>query len=130
MKANSLGSQILCWAEIVVGARALLFLVPVMISTYQARGLSPYALEDWFVLVATFASLLYFLVGTVSLLGHKLWRIFHVVAMLIVLVLTFGLWNISAQQHMGLPLPYLLPAALALFLTAAVYSMKAKPQQA
>ncbi len=129
MKANSLGLQILWWAEVVVGARALLFLVPVMISKYQSRSLSPYSVEDWFLWVATLTALLYFLIGIASLLGHKLWRVFHAVALLIVLMLTFGLWNISAQQHIVLPLPYLLPAGGALFLTAAVYSIKAKAQR-
>ena len=119
MKANSLGLQILWWAEIVVGARALLFFVPVMISKWQLRSLSPYALEDWFMWVAAFASLFYFLIGIVSLLGHKLWRVFHAAAMLIVMLLTFGLWNISTQRQVSLPLLYLLPAVWALFLTAA-----------
>lgn len=130
MKANSLGLQILWWAEIVVGARALLFFVPVMISKGQIRSVSPYALEDWFMWVAAFASLLYFLIGIVSLLGHNLWRIFHVLAMLIVALLTFGLWNVSTRQQVSLPLFYLLPAAWALFLTAAVYSIKVKTQRA
>ena len=130
MKANSLGSQILWWAEIVVGARALLFLVPVMVSKWQLRSSAAYALEDWFMWVATFASLLYFLIGIASLLGHKLWRVFHAVAMLIVILLTFGLWNMSTQRQVSLPLSYLLPAVWALFLTAAAYSIKAKAQRA
>ena len=130
MKANSLGLRILWWAEIVVGARALLFLVPLMISKWQLRSLPAYALEDWFMWVAAFASLLYFLIGIVSLLGHKLWRVFHVAAMLIVMSLTFGLWNMSAQRQVSLPLPYLLPAVWVLFLTAAVYSIKVKAQRA
>ena len=130
MKANSLGLQILWWAEIVVGARALLFLIPVMISKWQLRGLSPYALEDWFMWVAAFASLFSFLIGIVSLLGHKLWRIFHVVAMLIVTLLTFGLWNMSTQRQVSPPLLYLLPAVWVLFLTAAAYLIKTKAQRA
>ena len=130
MKASSLGLQILWWAEIVVGARALLFLIPVMISKWQLRGLSPYALEDWFMWVAAFASLFSFLIGIVSLLGHKLWRIFHAVAMLIVTLLTFGLWNMSTQRQVSLPLLYLLPAVWVLFLTAAAYLIKTKAQRA
>lgn len=130
MKADSLGLQILWWAEIVVGARALLFFVPVMISKWQLRSSSAYALEDWFMWAAAFASLLYFLIGIVSLLGHKLWRIFHAAAMFIVMLLTFGLWNMSTQQQVSLPLLYLLPAVLVLFLTAAVYLIKAKAQRA
>ena len=130
MKANSLGLQILWWAEIVVGARALLFLIPVMISKWQLRSLFPYALEDWFMWVAAFASLFSFLIGIVSLLGHKLWRIFHAVAMLIVTLLTFGLWNMSTQRQVSLPLLYLLPAVWVLFLTAAAYLIKAKAQRA
>ncbi|OGX27627.1 MAG: hypothetical protein A2705_03855 [Omnitrophica WOR_2 bacterium RIFCSPHIGHO2_01_FULL_52_10] len=129
MKSNSLGLQILWWAEIVVGARALLFLIPVMISKWQVRSLSPSALEDWFLWVAMFVSVLYFLIGVVSLFGHKLWRVFHAVAMVIVLLLTLGLWNISSQQQVSLPLFYLLPAVGALCLTAAVYSIKVKMQR-
>ena len=130
MRANSLGSQILWWVEIVVGARALLFFVPVMISKWQLRSLPAYALEDWFMWVATFASLLYFLTGIVSLLGHKLWRIFHAVAMFIVMLLTFGLWNMSTQRQVSLPLSYLLPAVGALLFMAAAYSIKAQVQRA
>ncbi len=130
MKSNSLGLQILWWAEIVVGARVLLFLAPVVISKWQIRSLSPSAPEDWFLWVAIFAAVLYFLVGIASLLGHKLWRVFHAVAMVIVLLLTLGLWNISSQQQVSLPLFYLLPAVWALCLTAAVYSIKVKMQRA
>lgn len=130
MKSNSLGLQILWWAEIVVGARALLFLAPVMISKWQVRSLSPAALEDWFLWVAMFASVLYFFIGIVSLLGHRLWRVFHAVAMVIVLLLTFGLWNISGRQQVPLPFFYLLPAVWALLLTAAVYSIRARAKRA
>ncbi len=130
MRANSLGLQILWWAEIVIGARVMLFLAPVMISKYQARSLAPYALEDWFLWVVTFASLLYFFIGIVSILGHRLWRVFHALAMLIVLLLTFGLWNISTRAHLALPYPYLLPAVGALLFMAAAYSIKAKVQRA
>lgn len=130
MKSNSLGLQILWWAEVVVGARALLFLAPVMISKWQVRSLSPAALEDWFLWVAMFASVLYFFIGIVSILGHKLWRVFHAVAMVIVLLLTFGLWNISGRQQVPLPFFYLLPAVWALLLTAAVYSIRARAQRA
>ncbi len=130
MKSNPLGFQILWWAEIVVGARALLFLAPVLISKWQVRSVSPAALEDWFLWVAMFAAVLYFLIGIVSLLGHRLWRVFHAVAMVIVLLLTFGLWNISSRQQVPLPFFYLLPAVWALLLTAAVYSIKAQAQRA
>lgn len=130
MKSNSLGLQILWWAEVVVGARALLFLAPVVISKWQIRSLSPAALEDWFLWAAMSAAVFYFLIGIVSLLGHKLWRVFHAAAMVIVLLLTFGLWNISAQQQVSLPLSYLLPAVWALCLTAAAYSIKVKTQRA
>jgi predicted ferric reductase len=91
---------------------------------------SPAALEDWFLWVAMFAAALYFLIGIVSLLGHRLWRVFHAVAMVIVLLLTFGLWNISSRQQVPLPFFYLLPAVWALLLTAAVYSIKAQAQRA
>lgn len=130
MKSNSLGLQILWWAEIVVGARALLFLAPVMISKWQVRSVSPAAPEDWFLWVAMFAAALYFLIGIVSLLGHRLWRVFHAVAMVIVLLMTFGLWNISSRQQVPLPFFYLLPAVWALLLTAAVYSTKAQARRA
>jgi len=77
-----------------------------------------------------FVSVLYFFIGIVSILGHKLWRVFHAVAMVIVLFLTLGLWNISNQQQVSLPLSCLLPAVWALCLTAAVYSIKVKMQRA
>ncbi|HCI45537.1 MAG TPA: hypothetical protein DE315_08435 [Candidatus Omnitrophica bacterium] len=130
MKSNSLGLQILWWAEIVVGARALLFLVPVMISKWQVRSLSPSSLEDWFLWVAMVASALYFFIGIASLAGHKLWRVFHAVAMVIVALLTLGLWNISGRQQVSLPLFCLLPAVGALCATAAAYSIKVKIQRA
>ena len=129
MQANSLGLQILWWAEVVVGARALLFFVPVMISKWQFWSLSPYALEDWFLWIATFVSLLYFLIGIVSLLGHKLWRLFHAVAMLIVVLLTIGLWNLGIRAHVAFPFLYLLPAVWAILVTAVVLSTKTKPQR-
>src|SRR3989344_5208231 len=117
MKSNSLGLQILWWAEIVVGARALLFLIPVMISKWQVRSLSPSSLDDWFLWAAMVASALYFFIGIASLSGHKLWLVFHAVAVVIVVLLTLGLWNISGRQQVSLPLSCLLPAVGALCVT-------------
>ncbi len=130
MRANLLGLRILWWAEIVVGARALLFFAPVMISKGQMRSLTSSAPGDFFLWVATSAALLYFLIGIVSILGHKFWRIFHAAAMLIVMSLTFGLWNISNQQQVPVSFFYLLPAVLALLSTAAVYSIKTQTRRA
>ncbi len=124
MKANSLGFQILGWAEIVISARALLFLAPVLISKWQMHSLSSGTPEDWFLWVATFAALFYFLIGIVSLAGHKLWRAFHVLAMLIVGLMTFGLWNIGTQQSISLPLSYFLPAGGAIMATVGGYFFK------
>lgn len=128
MQVNSLGLQMLGWAEVVVGARALLFFVPVMISKWQIRSFSPYALEDWFLWVATFASLLYFFIGIASIFRHTLWRVFHAAAMFVVALVTIGLWHLGSQAHVALSFFYFLPAVWAALVTAAVFLTKAGPQ--
>lgn len=130
MPAKPLGLQMLWWAEIVVSARALLFLLPVMINKWQDQSLSPHSADDWFLWVATFASLFYLLVGIVALLGHRLWKMFHYVAALVVVALTAGLVNKTVENHAAVNSAYWFPLIFAVIMTIGIAVFQAKPQRA
>lgn len=129
MQAKSLGLQILWWAEVVASARAILFFAPVMISRGRAQGLSFSPLEDGFLWIATFASLLWLLIGIASLLGHRFWRFFHALAMAVILALTFALWNAGRQLGVSWPLIYWVPAGCSIIFTLWAHGRISKPQR-
>lgn len=124
MAQKSLGLMILWWAEIVVGARALLFFIPVLINKCLARSFSPAVLEDRFIAWAALTALLYFVVGIVSLGGNKLWRLFHYLAAALTLLGTVGLYSLMAQTQGPPAWGYFVPAIAAVVMTLSVCSRK------
>ncbi|MBI5415683.1 MAG: hypothetical protein HZA29_02600 [Candidatus Omnitrophica bacterium] len=104
----------LWWTEIVVGGRALLFLVPVMISRWQGQSFPVSSVDDWFLRVAALSSLFYLLVGIFSVLGHRLWRLFHYTGLALVGALSAGFLQMVVRTHAPVYPVYWLPAAFAL----------------
>ena len=129
MATNSLALQMLWWAEIVVGARTLLFLVPVLISRWQEQNLLPSSVDDWFLRVAAFSSLFYLLVGVFSILGHRLWRFFHYLGLVLVGILTAGVMQVAARRQAPVYPAYWLPVVFALAMTVGARWAGTKPQR-
>ncbi len=124
MAQKSLGLMILWWAEVVIGARALLFFIPVLINKCLARSFSPAVMEDRFIAVAALTALLYFVVGIVSLGGNKLWRLFHYLAAALTVLGTVGLYSPLAQTHTPPAWGYFVPVLAAVVMTLSVCSRK------
>ncbi|MBI5149766.1 MAG: hypothetical protein HZA28_03240 [Candidatus Omnitrophica bacterium] len=130
MAANSLALQMLWWTEVVVSARALLFLAPVIISRWQEQNLLSSSIDDWFLRVAAFFSLFYFLVGIFSILGHRLWRLFHYTGLVLTGALSAGFLQMVVQRQAPVYPVYWLPAAFALVAAAGACLAGIKPRRA
>ncbi len=120
MGGNSLKLKILWWTEVIISARALMFFVPVLIDTYLTKGFVPGLLDHLFMVVAAFAALFYLFIGFISLLGHKLWRLFHFVGVLVVASLTAGLCHVVRQARMPVKFIYFVPVILAVMIIAGI----------
>ena len=118
MKDRLLVLRILWWCEIVVALRVLLFTVPVIITKQIQDSFSPIFIDDWFVLALTLIAIFYAAVGAVSLLGHKLWRQFHYLVTVLVLLLTAGLFNRMLILNIPVRIFYFLPLIISIGITA------------
>lgn len=97
MEKKSVGLKILCWSEIIISLRVLLFSIPVMINKHSAGSLSLSNVEDQFIGVLSLTAVLYFFVGVISIAGNKLWQAAHLLA--VVLVLFFTLASVKISGH-------------------------------
>ncbi len=125
LRSKSLGLTILWWAEIVVGARTLLFFVPVMINKCLMKSFLPAVIEDRFIAGVSLTALLYFIVGIVSLSGSKLWRLFHYLAAALTVFWTVGLYNVMVHTRTPPAWEYFVPTLVAVVTTLSVCSLKA-----
>ena len=95
MEKKSVGLTILCWSEIIISLRILLFSIPVMINKHSAGSLSLSNFEDQFIGILSLTAALYFLVGLMSITGNKFWKAAHLLA--VVLVLSFTLASVKVS---------------------------------
>jgi hypothetical protein len=98
MEKKSVGLTILCWSEIIISLRVLLFSIPVMINKHSAGSLSASNIEDQFIGILTLTAILYFLVGLMSIMGNKFWKVAHLLAVVLVLSFTLASVKVSGQQ--------------------------------
>ena len=98
MGKKSVGFKILCWSEIIISLRVLLFSIPVMINKYSAGSFSLSNLEDQFIGILSLTALLYFIVGVMSLSGNKLWQAAHLLVVVLVVFFTLASVKISGQS--------------------------------
>ncbi len=98
MGKKSVGFKILCWSEIIISLRVLLFSIPVMINKYSAGSFSLSNLEDQFIGILSLTALLYFIVGVMSLSGNKLWKAAYLLAVVPVVFFTLASVKISGQS--------------------------------
>lgn len=122
--------KILWWAEVIISARALVFFIPVLIDKYLTRGLVPGLIDNLFIAVAAFAASFYLLVGIVSLLGHKLWRLFHWMGVIVVASLTAGLFYVVQEARMSFKFIYFVPVVLAVMTIAGIIWAQGRPRPA
>ncbi len=97
MEKKSVGLRILCWGEIVVSLRVLLFSLPVMINKNSAGSFSLDNLDDRFIGLLTLTAVLYFFVGVLAITGNKLWKAVHYLAVVLVLLFTLATVKVSGQ---------------------------------
>jgi len=118
MNGKSVGLTILWWVEAIISIRVLLFSVPVIINKYLAKSFTLSDLNDRFIAVLTVTALLYAVVGIVSILGFKLWKLIHYLAAILTFVLTVGALTYFDQSPQTVGLNYFAPFVFALILTA------------
>ena len=97
MGKKSVGLTILCWSEIIISLRVLLFSIPVIINKNSAGSFSLSNLEDQFIGILSLTAVLYFVVGIMSIAGNKLWKAAHLLAVVLVLSFTLASVKISGQ---------------------------------
>ena len=114
---KSVGLKILSWGETIVSARVLLFCVPVFINKILEKSLYPERVDDWFIIILTTVALLYFILGIASIMGYKLWRTFHYLTLVLVVLLTFGLLRQVAIHAVQLHWVYLSPVIFSVVVT-------------
>ena len=116
MDHRKLGLQILGLFEMIISARILLFTVPVLIHKFLLNNSLIQRMDDWFVILITFAALFYLIIGFACLGGHKFWKLFHYLAAPLIGVLTFGLFYKLSQIYAPMNLIYFLPLLCSLLL--------------
>ena len=102
MPQRSLAFIILGGIEIIVSLRVLFFCLPVLINNYRLHVFSSNIAADGFIVISTISSIVYLMVGLVTLLRYRLWRFFHYLAVIVIVILTLGLMKLI----MGTPGAY------------------------
>jgi hypothetical protein len=126
MHKMNLGMKIFFASELALSLRMLLFVFPAIIAQYNERGLSPARFEDWYVLALLIVSMMYFLVGVASLMGHRLWKMFHLIAFVIVLALAAAFGRFSQLTHSAVSCGYWMPLVVCSVMTGFVILFKEK----
>lgn len=114
----------------IVSARALVFFLPVLINKYLTEGFVPGLLDNLFIVVAALAALFYLFVGIISLLGHKFWRLFHWMGVMVVASLTAGLCHVVQEAQMPIRPIYFVPMVLAVMVIAGIIWAQGRPRPA
>ena len=113
MDSKSLSLKIFWLAEVIFSARVLFFSLPVMISQVSLKDKPIISSDDRFIFFVTIAALIYFFIGLASLLGHKLWRLFHYLGVAVVVALTVGFLKELDGTKADIQPVYFLPALMA-----------------
>jgi len=118
MNGKSVGLTIIWWSEAIIALRVLLFSIPVMINKYLAKSFTLVDLNDRFIAVITVTALLYCIVGVVSILGTRHWKVAHYLAAILTLTLTVGSLYAFDQPSATVGLNYFSPIIFATVFTA------------
>ena len=117
MSDKSVGFKILCWAEMIVSLRVLLFVIPVLINVQSAGSFSVSDPTNQFMIILTTTAVLYFFVGLLSLVGNRLWQAAHLMAVVLVFLVTAASVKISGQLWGGASAHYSAPLFFAVIVT-------------
>jgi len=117
MNGKPVALMITWWVETIVSVRVLLFSIPVLISQCSSESFSLNDLNDRFIAVMTATAVLFFLAGIVSILGVRMWKAVHILALIGVLAVTFGLPATAAEAAPSAGANYFAPALLAAVFT-------------
>ena len=118
MEKKSVGLTILCWGEVIVSLRVLLFSIPVMINKYSAGSLSLSTIEDQFIVLLSLTAVLFFIVGVMSIAGNKLGKALHLLAVVLILLFTLASFKISGQKFGAENAYFSLPLLVSVVVTA------------
>jgi hypothetical protein len=124
MQPRSIALQILWWTEIIVSLRILLFFLPVLINKYISPQVAPSHIEDWGAVFLTFALLCYLLTGVLSLMGTRLWRLFHLLSVAVVVVMTLGFMQILSKANAPIKIAYFFPLIISVVIAVLVLLQK------
>ncbi len=117
MEGKSVGLRILCWCEMIVSLRVLLFTIPVMINKNSAGTFAMANLDDRFMVVLSLTAVVYFLAGVLAISGNKLWRAAHILAVVLVGLATIATVKVSGAALSSCNSYYALPLLFAVILT-------------
>lgn len=118
MNEKSVGLTIVWWSETIISLRAMLFSIPVMINKCLEKSFTLSDLNDRFIAVMTATAFMYCIVGIVSILGFRYWKVTHYLAMTATFVLTVGSLYVFDQPQTSVSLNYFAPVIFATVVTA------------
>jgi hypothetical protein len=117
MEGKSVGLKILCFAEVIISLRVLLFSIPVMISRNSAGVFSMTNLDDRFMAVLSLTAILYCLAGSMAIAGSKLWKAAHYLAVVFVALATLATVKVAGAPLSSFDSYYALPLLFAVIFT-------------
>ena len=117
MGEKSVGLKILCWSEMIISLRMLLFSVPVMINKNSAGTLSMANLDDRFTAVLSLTAVLYFIAGVMAIAGYKLWKAAHILAVVFVALATLATVKTTGGPLTSADSYYAMPLLFAVIVT-------------
>ncbi len=117
MEGKSVGFKILCWSEVIISLRVLLFSMPVMINKNSAGSFSLSNLDDRYMAILTLTAILYFIAGVLAIAGNKLWRAAHVLAVVFVALAILATVKVAGQPLTPINAYYVLPLLFAVIVT-------------
>ena len=117
MDGKSIGLKIMWWSEMIISIRVLLFLVPVLINQYLAKNFLLSNLNDRFIALLSAAAIFYLIIGVMSIIGFRYWKITHYLAAILTLALTAGSLFYFGQPSRTVDLIYFAPVFFAMVLT-------------
>ena len=120
MNKKPVGLTIVWWVEAIIAIRVLLFSAPVMINKYLAKSFALSDLNDRFMAVMSVTALLYCIVGIVSILGFRYWKVIHYLALISAIVLTVSSLYVLDQASETAGLSYFVPIIFAAIFTVLI----------
>ena len=125
MDNKPMSLKIMLWAEIIVSARILLFVAPLVIHKAMT-GTWGHAIETYFLASIGAPAALYLVVGIVSLAGHQRWRFLHYIVITMSFLQTAALAAMIIRTGHPLFAYHFIPAEVSLLILLFLYSVKKK----